>query len=404
MTKKIIDAKPYKNSISAPIIKIGVLAISISVLVMMVSVAVGLGMQKEIKDKISSIEGHINISSFRNISNENSINPIVPDQEFLNWLDNIPEISRVEKIITKFGIFRTPNEFEGGYFKGISAEYNFSEIERFIIEGELILKADEVTNNVVVSQILSDKLRLNVGDNFQMLSSKNQDDMPSVTGFKISGIYNSGFEELDSKYIFGDYRHIQRINKWDKNEISSIEIHLNNHSDLDLVSDMVYLNSPSDYDVVSSKEKYYSIFEWIKLFDKNIVAILFIMTLVASINIISVLLVLILERINMIGILKALGAKNSSIRKYFIYTSMYLIFRGVLIGNFIGGFLIFIQQKFKIISLDSKIYYVDTVPIFFKFSHFLYLNLLILFVCFCAIIIPSFLVSKINPKDTIKFN
>ena len=404
MTKKIIDAKPYKNSISAPIIKIGVLAISISVLVMIISVAVGLGMQNEIKDKISTIEGHITITSFQNISNENSINSITPNQDFINWLDSIPEISRVEKITTKFGILRTLDEFEGGYLKGISSDYDLSQIEKFITDGELDLKTNEISNSVIISSALADRLKLHVGDKFQMLFSKDKNGSTSVIGFKISGVYNSGFEELDSKYIYGDIKQIQRINKWADNEISSLEIHLNKHSDLDLISDLIYVNSPSEYDVISSKEKYFSIFEWINLFDKNIIAILFIMILVASINIISVLLVLILERVNMIGVLKALGAKNSSIRRYFIYTAMYLILKGVLIGNAIALSLIFIQQKFKIVSLDPEIYYVDTIPTFINISYIFSLNAVILLLCLMSILIPSFLVSKINPRDTIKFN
>ena len=404
MTKKIIDAKPYKNSISAPIIKIGVLAISISVLVMIISVAVGLGMQNEIKDKISTIEGHITITSFQNISNENSINSITPNQDFINWLDSIPEISRVEKITTKFGILRTLDEFEGGYLKGISSDYDLSQIEKFITDGGLDLKTNEISNSVIISSVLADRLKLNVGDKFQMLFSKDKNGSTSVIGFKVSGLYNSGFEELDSKYIFGDIKQTQRINKWSDNEISSLEIHLNKHSDLDLISDLIYVNSPSDYDVISSKEKYFSIFEWINLFDKNIIAILFIMILVASINIISVLLVLILERVNMIGVLKALGAKNSSIRRYFIYTAMYLILKGVLIGNAIALSLIFIQQKFKIVSLDPEIYYVDTIPTFINISYIFSLNAVILLLCLMSILIPSFLVSRINPRDTIKFN
>ena len=404
MTKKIIDAKPYKNSISAPIIKIGVLAISISIIVMIISVAVGLGMQIEIKDKISSIEGHINITSFKNISNENSMSSIIPKNEFLNWLESIPQISRIEKIVTKFGIIRTPHEFEGGYFKGISSDYNFNKIENFLVHGKIPSFSQEISNNVVISKSLADKLKLNLENNFQILFSKSEDAIPSVIAFKVSGIYNSGFEELDSKYIFGDIRHIQRINKWSEKEISSLEIHLNNHSDLDRISELIYVNSPSDFDVISSKEKYFSIFEWIELFDKNIVAILFIMTIVASINIISVLVVLILERTNMIGVLKALGATNSSIRKYFIYTSMYLIIRGIVYGNIIGIFLILLQKKFQIISLDSNIYYVDNIPISIEFYHLFLLNIIIFSLCICSILIPSFLVSKVNPKDTIKFN
>jgi len=173
---------------------------------------------------------------------------------------------------------------------------------------------------------------------------------------------------------------------------------------MDLISDEIYLNSPSEFDVITTKEKYFSVYEWIKLFDKNIYAIIFIMIIVASINIISVLVVLILERTNMIGILKALGITNFSLQKFFIYTSSYLIFLGMAIGNFFGLLILFIQDKYKIISLDPKIYYVDSVPIFIESSHIISLNLIAFTLCVLSILIPSLLVSRISPKDSIKFN
>ena len=164
------------------------------------------------------------------------------------------------------------------------------------------------------------------------------------------------------------------------------------------------MNSPSDFDVLTVKEKYYSVYEWIELFDKNIYAIIFIMILVASVNIISVLLVLILERTNMIGILKALGVSNKSLQKFFIYTSSYLIFIGILIGNLIGLLILYIQDKYKIISLDPKIYYVESVPVYIEFYHLIGLNIIVLLLCIISIFAPSLLVSKVNPKDSIKFN
>ena len=164
------------------------------------------------------------------------------------------------------------------------------------------------------------------------------------------------------------------------------------------------LNSPSEFDVITTKEKYFSIYEWIELFDKNIYAIIFIMILVASINIISVLVVLILERTNMIGILKALGITNKSLQKFFILTSSYLIIKGIVIGNVVGLLILLLQNKYKIISLDPKIYYVDSVPVFIELSHIISLNLIAFILCVMSILIPSLLVSKINPKDSIKFN
>jgi len=404
LTKRILKAKPYKNSISAPIIKIGVIAIIISVVVMIISVGVGNGMQKEIKDKISFIEGHLIIQSFNNSSLENSLNPISPSIDFIKNIENISEVKRVENIISRFGIVRTESDFEGVYFKGVEKSYDFGEIDNFIIKGNIPSFAEKFSNNVLISQVLSDKINLEVGDSFQMLFSKADNSQPSIIKLVVSGIFNSGFEELDSKYIFGDINQIRRILKLNESQVSSLEIHLYSQKNSKNINEYLYLNSPSNFDVVDLKEKYFNIYEWIELFDKNIYVIIFIMILVASINIISVLVVLILERTNMIGVLKALGASNLSVRKFFIYTSSYLISFGILIGNILGLGMLFIQDNFKIISLDSKIYYVESVPVHVDLGAMVILNIVVFFICVFSVFFPSFLVTKINPKDSIKFN
>ena len=404
LSKRILSTRPHKNSISSPIIKIGVVAIAIGMIVMIVSVGVGNGMQKEIKDKISSFEGDLIIQSFNNTINENSIDPISPSIEFLDDLRNFTQIKNLDKVISKFGIVRTINDFDGLYFKGVEQRYDFSRIEKYIIQGSSPTFSESFSNDVLISKTLADKLNLQINDSFQMLFSKSDIPQPSILKLVVVGIFNSGFEELDSKYIFGDIKQIRRILKWESNQISSLEIQLHEQASLGEISEKIYLNSPSELDVITVKEKYFSIYEWIELFDKNIYAIIFIMIIVASINIISILIVLILERTNMIGILKALGIKNNSLQKFFIYTSSYLIFIGIVIGNIIGLSILFLQYKYKIISLDPKIYYVDSVPVFIESSHIIYLNLIAFILCVLSILIPSLLVSKINPKDSIKFN
>ena len=404
LTKRILSARPYKNSISAPIIKIGVFAICISMVVMIVSLAVGLGMQKEIKNKISSIEGHITIQSYNNTLDQNSFNPISPNKQFINELENISEIKNIEKIISKFGILRTEKDFDGLYFKGVQSNYDFNRIKSFLIEGNIPSFSKDFSNHVLISKESANKLKLKLGDSFQMLFSKSDNTNPSIIKLVIVGIFDTGFSELDSKFIFGDINQIRRVSKWDNDQISSLEIKLNDYKVLGDISNYIYLNSPSEYDVVTIKEKYYSIFEWIELFDKNIYAIIFIMILVASVNIISVLVVLILERTNMIGVLKALGATNISLQKFFIYTSSYLIFIGIILGNAIGLIILLIQKKFKIIALDPKIYYVDSVPIFIEPYYLIILNIIVFSLCVFSIFIPSLVISKVNTKDSIKFN
>lgn len=372
--------------------------------VMIVSLAVGLGMQKEIKNKISSIEGDITIQSYNNTLDQNSFNPISPKKQFINELENISEIKNFEKIITKFGIIRTEKDFDGLYFKGVESNYDFDRIKSFVIEGNIPLFSKDFSNEVLISKESANKLNLKLGDSFQMLFSKADNSQPSIIKLVIVGVFDTGFSELDSKFIFGDINQIRRVSKWDNDQISSLEIKLNDYKFLDDISNYIYLNSPSEYDVVTIKEKYYSIFEWIELFDKNIYAIIFIMILVASVNIISVLVVLIMERTNMIGVLKALGTTNISLQKFFIYTSSYLIFIGIILGNAIGLIILLAQKKFKIISLDPKIYYVESVPVFIELYHLIILNIIVFSLCVLSIFLPSLIISKVNTKDSIKFN
>mgnify|MGYP001430348106 FL=1 len=372
--------------------------------VMIVSLGVGLGMQKEIKNKISSIEGHITIQSYNNTLDQNSFNPISPNKQFINELENISEIKNIEKIISKFGIIRTEKDFDGLYFKGVQSNYDFNRIKSFVIEGNIPSFSKDFSNDVLISRESANKLKLKLGDSFQMLFSKADNTPPSIIKLVIVGIFDTGFSELDSKFIFGDINQIRRVSKWDNDQISSLEIKLNDYKLLGDISSYIYLNSPSEYDVVTIKEKYYSIFEWIELFDKNIYAIIFIMILVASVNIISVLVVLILERTNMIGVLKALGATNISLQKFFIYTSSYLIFIGIILGNAIGLIILYVQKKFKIIALDPKIYYVESVPIFIEPYYLIILNTIVFSLCVLSIFIPSLVISKVNTKDSIKFN
>ena len=372
---------------------------------MIISVGIGTGMQKEIKDKISAFEGHITVQkkSFNSIE-QNSLSPISPDQKLINNLRDLAEVKNVENIISRFGIVRTDEDFDGLFFKGVEIDYDFEKIQPYLISGSLPSFSESYSDQVLISKTLANKLNLNLGDNFQMLFSKENNTSPSILKLKIKGIFDSGFEELDSKFLIGDIRHMRRILKWDYNEIGYLEIQLDDNAKTEEISDYIYQNTPPDYDVTSTKQKYNTIYDWVELFDKNIYAIIFIMVIVASINIISVMLVLILERTNMIGILKAIGATNKSLQKFFIILSSYLIFFGISIGNILGLTILFVQKNFNLIPLDPKIYYVSSVPVNIDFFQILVINIIVFVLCVFSILLPSLVVSKVTPKDSIKFN
>ena len=403
LAKRIISTKAYKSSISAPIIKIGIVAIALSVIVMLISISTGIGLQNEIRDKVSAFNGHIQISNFDSNNSEESIRPINVSKELLQDLESVNNVKSLNQIGLKFGIIRTSEDFDGALFKGVDSTYNWINILDYIISGSTPNISDLTSNEVLISDNLSNKLDLKINDSFQMIFSRNLESKVIIRKFNIVGLYDSGFNEIDENIIFGDIKHLRRINNWNNNQSGAIEVFIDDFSLLSETSSVIYQSTPSNYNSMNIKQKYSSIFDWIQIFDKNIIAILFIMVLVCSINIISVLLVLILERTNMIGILKSIGANNSSIKKVFLIIVSYIIFLGLLIGNLVGLGLLFTQKKLSLVKLDPEIYYTSEVPVYLSFDYVFILNLFTFLVCLFSIVIPSYLISKISPIDSIKF-
>ena len=403
LAKRIISAKAYKSSISAPIIKIGIVAIALSVIVMLVSISTGIGLQNEIRDKVSAFNGHIKISNFDNNNSEESLSPININKTLVQGLDSINNVKSINQTALKFGIIRTSEDFDGALFKGVDSTYSWDNISDYIISGLIPNITSLTSNEVLISDNLSNKLDLKINDSFQMVFSRNLESKVIIRKFNIVGLYDSGFNEIDENIIFGDIKHLRRINNWSSNQSGELEIFIDDFKLIGETSKKIYEYTPSNYNSVNIKQKYSSIFDWIQIFDKNIIAILFIMLLVCSINIISVLLVLILERTNMIGILKSMGADNGTIKRVFLIIVSYIIFLGLLIGNILGLGLLFIQKKFSFLKLDSEIYYTTQVPVYLSFDYVFILNFFTFLVCLFSIVVPSYLISKISPINSIKF-
>jgi lipoprotein-releasing system permease protein len=226
----------------------------------------------------------------------------------------------------------------------------------------------------------------------------------SSVGLKIVGIYNSGFQDFDATYLVGNLRHVQRINKWDENQIGNFEVFIKDYDDIDRLGVEVFQNTPSTLNTVTINDKFYSIIEWVKIFDKNIYGIIGIMILVAGINMITALLVLILERTQMIGILKALGSSNWSVRKLFLYNASHLIVLGLFWGNVLGLGILFAQKYFKIFPLDPSVYYVTEAPVYISVGYVVALNVGTLVLCLLMLLIPSFIITKISPVKAIRFD
>lgn len=404
IARRLITAKDYKSSISAPIIKIAISAIAIGIIMMIVSVATGIGLQQKIRDKVSAFNGQIIISNFDNNNSEVTLTPISKNQDFYPNFKSVPEVKHIQAIASKAGIIRTENAFEGIVFKGVGGDYDWNNIKEYIVEGKVPDFSKTLNEEVLISRLLADRLNLKVGDNFNTFFIKEeQGKMPNSRRFKIAGIFNSGFQQFDATYLIGDIRHIQRINKWSPDQVGAFEIFVKDFDNIKTTGIQVYDQTSSTLDTKTIIEKYSYIFDWLQLFDFNIVVILGVMILVATINMVVALLVLILERTQMIGILKAMGANNWTVRKIFLYNAFYLIIRGLFWGNLIGIAILLIQQQFGVVQLNPENYYVNQAPVYLNWGYIALLNLLTITVCFVVLLIPSYIITKISPVKAIRF-
>ena len=372
---------------------------------MLVSVATGIGLQQKIREKVSAFNGQVIISNYDNNNSEVTLVPISKKQDFYPDFKSVPDVQHIQAIASKAGIIRTENAFEGIIFKGVGADYDWNNIKEYLVEGKLPDFSKNINEDVIISRFLADRLGLKIGDQFNTFFIKEeQGKMPNSRRFKISGIFNSGFQDFDATYILGDIRHIQRINKWSPDQVGAFEVFVKDFDEIKETGNKIYEQTSSNLDTKTIIEKYSYIFDWLQLFDFNIIVILGVMILVATINMVVALLVLILERTQMIGILKAMGANNWTVRKIFLYNAFYLIMRGLFWGNLIGIAILLIQQHFGVVSLNPENYYVNQAPVYINWVYVLLLNLLTVTVCFLVLLIPSYIITKISPVKAIRFD
>ena len=406
IAKRLISSKDRKSSISAPIIKIAIAAIAIGMVMMIVSVATGIGLQQKIQQKVAAFNGHIVISNFDDNASQVSLEPISIKQNFYPKFKNITGINHIQAVASKAGIIRTANSFEGIILKGVGKDYQWDNIKEYLTVGRLPDFSQKLNSEVLISQFLANRLNLKLGDNFNAFFIKENEEskLPNLRIFKIVGIYNSGFQEFDSAYIIGDIRHIQRINKWQPDQIGAFEVFIDNFGELKKKGQEVYEKIDSGLNTKTIQEKYAYIFEWLQLFDFNIIVILTVMVIVATINMVVALLVLILERTQMIGVLKSIGANNWQIRKIFLYNAFYLIVKGLFWGNFIGIGLVLIQKYFGLVQLNPENYYVNEAPVYLNWMYILLLNLGTIIICLLVLLVPSYIITKISPVKAIRFD
>jgi lipoprotein-releasing system permease protein len=390
-----------KANFSRPIVRISVLSIAIGITVMFVAIAILTGFQKQIREKVSGFGAHIQILHYdENASMEPK--PISRHQEFLPYLRRIKEIRHIQVFATKAGIIKTKDQIQGIILKGIGTDYDPTFFSDKIIQGRMIRISDTgKTNEIMISKNLSDLLQIRLNDDVRMyfISGTNM----LGRKFKVAGIYETGLEEFDKIYVLCDIRHIQHLNNWNPDEIGGFEITLNDFNSMDRIGDYIYKRIGFSLDAKTIRQLYPQIFDWLDLQDINVLIILILMILVAGITMISTLLILILDRTNMIGILKALGMTNTGVRRIFLMKATYIIGQGLLLGNAIGLAICLVQQKFGIIRLPQESYYVSVVPIHLDILNILLLNGCTMVICFMMLIVPSFVIARITPVRAIRF-
>jgi lipoprotein-releasing system permease protein len=404
IAKRIIAGKKYKNSISSPIIKIAITAIALGIIIMLIAVATGAGLQYKIRDKMAGFKGHIQIVNYDANNSDVSTTAIKKNQDFYPIFKNIEGIKNVQIFANKAGILRTKTDFEGIIFKGVSTDYDWSFFKEYLVEGVVPNFNQPRTREVLLSQTIINRLQLKLNDTILATFIKTMNSkLPSNKKYIISGIYNTGFLQFDKSMMIGDIREVQKLNKWTEDEVGGFEVLLDDFDKVEEKGEAIYHSISATLNSKTIVNAYPNVFDWIELFDNNVWFIIAIMILIAGINMITSLLVLILERVQMIGVLKALGSNNTSIRKIFLYNATYLILKGLFWGNIIGLSIIFMQHYFKIITLNPETYYVSTMPVYISFTTLLLLNIGTLVLCFLMLIIPSFIITKISPSKSIKF-
>jgi len=408
IAQRLIKGRKEETSFSRPINIIAIIGIATGLAVMILAVAILTGFKQEIREKIVGFGSHIQIMNFdSNISYETT--PVSDTQSFIPELKKTPGIRHVQVFATKAGIIKTDEEIQGVVLKGVGSDFDWSYFSSNIVDGTVFTVSDTArTDKVIISKKISDMLRLKTGDSFAMHFVQ---DPPRMRKFTVSGIYETSLEEFDKIYVLCDIWHIKRLNGWNETMVSGFEVFIDDFDDLQAMTGEVrdaigyrVAEEETQFKVTSIRSKYPQIFDWLNFQDINVIIIIILMLVVAGFNMISGLLILILEKTNMIGILKALGSDDKAIRKVFLYQASYLIGKGLLWGNLIGLGIAYLQLSTGIISLDPSSYFIKTVPINLELSHILILNAGTMAAIILMLLVPSQLISRITPVKAIRYD
>lgn len=403
---KRIHFRQDRKNVSRPAVRIAIIGIAIGLAVMLLTISIVLGFKQEIRNKTIGFGGHIQLTNF-DTNNSYEMLPVQLSDSLLDSLRSIPGVGTVSAFATKPGIIKTSSAFQGIVLKGVGPDFDARFFKHNITEGEFIEPGDSLRNEAVISQHMARLFQLKTGDSFYTYFIQDQ---VRARRFTVKGIYSTNFIEYDKLFILTDLRQIQQLSGWNEHQAGGYELRITDFDQLDKINDKVYsivspvvLDDGSSYYTRTIREINPQIFAWLDLLDINVWVILALMLAVAGFNMISGLLILILERTSMIGILKSIGSTNWSVRRIFLYHSLFLIGKGMMWGNIAGLALITLQYFTGIIPLDPEAYYVNTVPVLYHWPLFIVLNIGTLLVSVAMMIGPSYLITKILPAKIIRY-
>ena len=407
IARRLYKSEQGSRKVSRPAVFIAQAGVALGLAVMLVTIAVSFGFKHEIREKAVGFSAHLHISNYESAHDYEAL-PIAPDTALLQLLQDTPGVEHIQRYATKAGVLRSDGDFLGCVFKGVGKDYDLSFYRNYLKEGELPAFSDSViSNNILISRLIADKLLLEVGDKIDAYFLQGA---MRARRYTVAGIYDTGFSEYDRLFIVTDLKAVQSLNRWESDQVTGVEVQL---ADFDKVDDMNWelgtvLDRTEDrygeqYLVQSVTDINPGLFAWLDVLDVNVWLILALMIGVAAFTMISGLLILIIERTQFIGILKALGASNASVRKSFLYLGMLIIGKGMLWGNVVGLGLCAIQKFTNLIPLDPANYYLDSVPIEFHWPFFLIVNITMFVLSVLILIVPSQLISRIYPTKAMRF-
>ena len=390
-----------KENLSSTVMRIAVASVALGIAIMLISIAVVVGFKNQIKDKVVGFVAPIHIQALnQNESIEET--PFLFDSVLNARLDK-PFITEMHPTANKAGIIKTDEEIQAVVLKGVDHDYNWSYIGSYLVDGEIPQYAEnQRSNDVVISNIIANKMKLNVGDPVRIWFV-DQDLKARGRKFNVKGIYETGLQECDERYVYCDLDQIRKLNGWNNNEIGHLEIWVDDEKQINDYNEQIYYSIPTHLVSYSAMETYPQIFDWLELQDMNVVIIIVLMLLVAGITIISMLLIIILERTSTIGLLKSMGASNGLIRSIFLKRSCRILLIGMAIGNVVGIGLCLIQKFTNLITLSPESYYLSAVPIELNIWNILALNAGTMILWVLMLLLPTMLINNIRPSKSIRF-